>query len=323
MTSELVPLGVFIVIFSQSFILSLRFSKSSDREVVYERFVPKEFLKNLDKEDIADVKVGDNAELAMSILFSDIRNFTTLSEQMTPEQNFKFVNSYLNVMGPVIRSHHGFIDKFIGDAIMALFDKTADDAVRGAMGMLRKLVEYNEGRKRAGYVPIRIGIGINTGILRIGTIGERGRMEGTVISDAVNVASRIEGMTKTYGVSLLISDETYRSLEDPSKYCLRKIDRVKAKGKTEPVTIWEVFDCDPPDILNHKLSIATIFEDARSLYISKQFEEAHELFADCLMRNPRDKAAEVYRDRCKVYMKMGPDENMTGIFRRITYERGL
>ena len=322
-TSELVPLGVFIVIFSQSFILSLRFSKSSDREVVYERFVPKEFLKNLNKEDIADVKLGDNAELAMSILFSDIRNFTTLSEQMTPEQNFKFINSYLKVMGPVIRSCHGFIDKFIGDAIMALFDKSADDAVRGAMGMLRKLIEYNERRKRAGYVPIQIGIGINTGTLRIGTIGERGRMEGTVISDAVNVASRIQEMTKMYGVPLLISDETYHSLENPSKYRLRKIDRVKVKGKTEPVTVWEVFDCDPPDILNYKVDIGMIFEDARSLYQSRQFEEAHELFLDCLARNAQDKTAELYRDRCKLYMKMGADENWEGIVRRVTYERGL
>jgi class 3 adenylate cyclase len=322
-TSEFVPLGVFIVIFSQSFILSLRFSKSSDREVVYERFVPKEFLKNLNIEDIADVKLGDNAELSMSILFSDIRNFTTLSEEMTPEQSFKFINSYLNQMGPVIRRHNGFIDKFIGDAIMALFDKSADDAVRGAMGMLRKLVEYNEDRKRAGYVPIRIGIGINTGTLRLGTIGERDRIQGTVISDAVNVAFRIEGMTKMYGVSLLISDVTYRSLENPSKYRLRKIDRVKAKGKTEPVTIWEVFDCDPPDILNYKADIATIFEDARSLYQSRQFEEAHELFLDCLARNPRDKTAALYRERCQLYMKMGADENMEGIVRRVTYERGL
>lgn len=322
-TSELVPLGVFIVIFSQSFILSLRFSKASDREAVYERFVPKEFLRNLNIEDIADVKLGDNAQIAMSILFSDIRDFTTLSEQMTPEQNFKFINSYLNVMGPVIRRHHGFIDKYIGDAIMALFDKGADDAVRGAIGMLRKLVEYNEGRKRAGYVPIRIGIGINTGTLRIGTIGERDRMQGTVISDAVNVASRIEGMTKIYGVSLLISDDTYHSLEDTSKYHIRQIDRIKAKGKTESVTMWEVFDGDASDVLNYKLDTATIFEDARSLYHSRSFDEAHELFLDCLTRNPRDKTAEVYRDRCKLYMKMGADENMEGIVRRVTYERGL
>ena len=104
---------------------------------------------------------------------------------------------------------------------------------------------------------------------------------------------------------------------------MRKIDRIKAKGKTEPVTMWEVFDGDAPDVLNYKLSIATIFEDARSLYQSRQFKEAHELFLDCLARNPNDQTAQVYRDRCKLYMKMGTDENMEGIVRRVTYERGL
>ena len=321
-TGQFVPLGVFVFIFAQAVVLSLRFSKSSEREVVYERFVPKEFLKNLHKEDIVDVKLGDNAELEMSILFTDIRDFTTLSEAMTPEENFKFINSYLTVMGPVIRRHNGFIDKYIGDAIMALFDKSADDAVRGAIEVLRELNQYNKGRKRAGYAPIQIGIGINTGTLRIGTIGESGRMEGTVIGDAVNVAARIEETTKKYGVSLLISDHTFRSLKDPSKYHMREIDRVKVKGKTEPITIWEVFDGDPPDILKYKMDIATMFDEARYLYQSKRFDEALELFTDCLVRNPRDKTAELYIDRCKLYMEMGADEDGEGIVRRVAYTRG-
>ena len=318
---RLAHFGIFIFIFAQASILYLRFSKSSNRVVVYERFVPKHFLKNLDKEDIVDVKLGDNAQLTMSVLFSDIRNFTTLSEKMTPEENFKFINSYLGVMGPVIRRHKGFIDKYIGDAIMALFSNNADDAVEGAIGMLRKLVEYNAGRKRAGYVPIQIGIGINTGILRIGIVGEHGRIEGTAIGDTVNIASRIEELTKMYGVSLLISDQTYNRLENPKKYHIRKIDREKIRGKAEPVTVWEVFDADPPDVLKYKLDTAAMFEDARSLYQSKRFEEANEMFLDCLARNPRDKTAEVYRERCKLYMKMGVDENWEGIARHITYER--
>jgi hypothetical protein len=295
-TGRFVPFGVFIFLFAQWYIVSYRFSKSFGAEEqigAYSRFVPKEFLKKLDKEDIADVKLGDNAEMTMSILFSDIR----------------------------IRRHHGFIDKFIGDAIMALYDRSTDDAVRGAIGMLQKLVEYNEGRKQAGYVPIGIGIGINRGSLRIGTVGETGRMEGTVIGDAVNVASRIQGMTKTYGVSLLISDETFRSLRDPSKYYTRKIGRVKVKGKKEPVTLWEVFDCDPPDILNYKLDIATIFDEALSLYLSSQFEEAQDRFQDCLVRNPRDKTAQFYKERCQLYMKMGVDGSSEGIARVVTYER--
>jgi len=319
--NELVPLGLFIVIFSQSFAVSMRFSKPSNREIIYERFVPKKFLISLGIEDIADVKLGDNTEKKMSILFSDIRDFTTLSERMTPEENFRFINSYLNVVGPVIRRHDGFIDKYIGDAIMALFVKTANDAVDGAIDMLKTLSEYNEGRKRAGYAPVTIGIGINTGILRIGTIGEVDRMEGTVISDAVNVSSRIESMTKVYGVQLLISDDTYRLLKKRSKYHIRKIDRVKVKGKTKPVTLWEVFNGDPPDLLNYKLDVAGMFEHARSLYQSRKFEEANEMFLDLLARNKDDKAAGIYRERCKLYLKMGVDDNMDGVVRNITYER--
>jgi adenylate cyclase len=305
-TGRLVPYGGFIFILAQSLILGLRFQKSFDRVDAYERFVPKEFLRNLGKDAIDDVKLGDNVEKEMTVLFSDTRNFTPLAENMTPKETFKFINSYLNVMGPVIRNNHGFIDKFIGDAIMALFD-SADDAVRGSIDMLQSLAEYNKGRERANYPPVGIGIGINTGILRMGTVGERDRMEVTVISDAVNIASRIEGMTKMYGTPLLISDATYHALEDPTKYHIRKIDRVKAKGKTEPVTLWEVFDLDPPELMDYKLKIAAIFEEAISLYHSRQFEEAYELFLDCLTRNPQDKTAEYYAERCKLYMKIGDD----------------
>jgi hypothetical protein len=146
-------------------------------------------------------------------------------------------------------------------------------------------------------------------------------MEATVVSDAVNTASRIEEMTKIYGASLLISDETFRSLKDHRKYHLRKIDRVNVKGKTQSTTIWEVFDCDPLELLSHKVDTGAIFEEAISLYQSKQYEDAFDLFSDCLAKNPKDKAAEVYRDRCKLYMKVGADENMQGIVRRVIYER--
>ncbi len=129
-TGCFVPYGGFIFILAQSLILGLRFQKSFVRIDTYERFVPREFLTNLGKDAIDDVKLGDNVEKEMTVLFSDTRNFTPLAENMTPEETFRFINSYLNVMGPVIRNNHGFIDKFIGDAIMALFD-SADDAVRG------------------------------------------------------------------------------------------------------------------------------------------------------------------------------------------------
>jgi len=178
------------------------------------------------------VQLGDQVQQEMSILFYDIRDFTTLSETMTPEQNFKFINSYLSRLEPVILENHGFIDKYIGDAIMALFSGNADDAVNAGVGMLQSIVKYNQHRANSGYPPVKIGIGINTGSLMLGTIGGHSRMDSTVISDAVNLASRLENLTKTYGVSLLISYHTFASLSDPMQYKMRLIGRVKVKGKS-------------------------------------------------------------------------------------------
>ncbi|MBF0389451.1 MAG: PAS domain S-box protein [Desulfamplus sp.] len=207
----------------------------------YERFVPHEFLQILGKKSIEEVQLNDRIEKEMSILFSDIRQFCTFSEAMTTEDNFRFINSYLSHMGPIVKQHNGFIDKFIGDSIMALFGGDADDALSAAVMMLKTLKDYNEGRNRAGYIPVQIGIGINTGRLMLGTLGESHRMEGTVIGDAVNVASRLEKLTKHYNLPLLISEYTLKALKDRSRYKIRFVDNVLVKGKSRPIAIYEVF----------------------------------------------------------------------------------
>jgi class 3 adenylate cyclase len=148
-------------------------------------------------------------------------------------------------MGPAIRSHNGFIDKYIGDGIMALFEH-ADDALRAGLAILSELDAFNTDRRAAGRAPIAVGIGINSGSLMLGTIGEKDRMDGTVISDAVNLASRVESLTKDYRTPLLISEHTWRQLDDPKAYDIRPIDVVVVKGKTEAVTIFEVYQRDPP-----------------------------------------------------------------------------
>ncbi|MBS0219281.1 MAG: adenylate/guanylate cyclase domain-containing protein [Proteobacteria bacterium] len=205
------------------------------------RFVPHAFLDLIGKPSIVDVELGDNAHKDMTVLFADIRNFTTLSETMTPGENFNFINDYLKEMGPVIRDHNGFIDKYIGDAIMALFED-ADDALKASLAMVDTLERFNQSRRTKGIPPIAIGIGINTGALMLGTIGEQHRMDGTVISDAVNLASRIEQLTKSYQVSVLISQFTYDRLADPHAYAIRPIDIVTVKGKSNAVTIFELFE---------------------------------------------------------------------------------
>jgi len=265
----------------------------------YERFVPNQFLQLLENESIIDVKLGDRVQLEMSILFSDIRDFTTLSEGMTPEDNFKFINAYLSRMESAILDNNGFIDKYIGDAIMALFSGDADNAVKGGIGMLEQLKIYNQKRINSGYVPIKIGIGINTGSIILGTVGGRNRMDSTVISDAVNLASRVESLTKNYEVALLITQQTYQRLVNPNDYAIRMIDTVKVKGKSEFVTVYEVFDADSPEVKEGKLETLGIFNEALSLYEEKKLTEAGRLFGECLSCNSGDKVAEIYLERCQ------------------------
>ncbi|WP_231516812.1 adenylate/guanylate cyclase domain-containing protein [Planktothrix paucivesiculata] len=261
------------------------------------RFVPNQFLSFLGYESLVDVKSGDAVQKQMSILFSDIRSFTQMSERMTPEDNFKFINAYLSRMEPAITENRGFIDKYIGDAIMALFGGSADDAVKAGISMLQRLAEYNLTRQRPDRPPITIGIGINTGDLMLGIVGGQHRMDSTVISDAVNLGSRLEELSKRYGIPLLISEHTFLCLEDPNIYSFRVIDRVRVKGKSEMVSVFEVFDADPPLIYQKKLETKTLFEQALTLYHLKAFPESAECFEACLQENPSDQVAQIYLQR--------------------------
>ena len=270
----------------------------------YQRFVPKQLLTNLKKDSILDVKLGDQIQKEMSILFSDIRSFTTLSESMTPEENFKFVNSYLKHMGPLVRENNGYIDKFIGDAIMALFDRSPEDAVKTAVIMLETLSEYNAGRKRAGYKPIRIGVGVNTGTMILGTVGESDRMEGSVISDAVNLAARLEGLTKLYRTPLLISETTMQHLQK-DYFTTRLIDRVSVKGKNDPILVYEVLDAESENNKEKKLSQLNTFNQAFDLYQNQSFEKALIKFTECFESFEEDKVSKLYIDRCNNLISNG------------------
>ena len=163
---------------------------------------------------------------------------------MTPQDNFDFINNYFGQIEPIILQYQGIIDKYIGDAVMALFPCSVDDAVDAAIAILKMLNEYNKILQRADLPTLRIGIGIHTGPLMLGTIGGQNRMDTTVISDAVNIAARIENLTKTYHTSLLISEASYLELSDKTKYLIRKLNQVKVKGKSQYVKIFEIFSAD-------------------------------------------------------------------------------
>ena len=205
----------------------------------YARFVPNECLYLLGKKHITEIEMGHNLEMNMTILFADIRSFTSISENMSPQENFDFINNYLKVMGPIIRNNNGIIDKYIGDAIMALFSNP-NDAINAGIAMLNILIEFNKTETKK----IKIGIGINTGRLMFGVIGEEHRLQCTVISDAVNLASRLEDATKTYGSPLIISQNTLDVLDNPSQYTKRFLDIIKVKGRSKAIKIYEISNAD-------------------------------------------------------------------------------
>ena len=264
----------------------------------YGRFVPRQFLHLLGIDDIRRVELGHQVERKMTVLFADIRDFTSLSESMSPQENFNFLNSYLVQMEPVIAAHGGFIDKYIGDAIMALFPESPDAALRCALAMLARLEDYNDGRRRAGYRPIKIGIGINTGIVILGTIGGAARMDGTVIGDAVNLAARLERLTKDYHVSILVSEYTLYCLDQPELWSIRFLDRTQVRGKQGSQSVYEVFNADPGPLREAKIEGIKAFEQALAFFHLDDIPAARERLVGYLRTAPDDTAAQVYVERC-------------------------
>lgn len=203
-----------------------------------QRFVPQQFLQMLGKHTITEVMLGDQIQKEMTVLFVDIKAFTALSEQLSPKANFDFMNAYLKHMEPVIRKHQGFIDKFIGDSIMALFDEKPEHALDAALEMQDCLAVFNQEIVQQGMKPIATGTGIHTGSLMLGMVGGEGRMEGTVISDAVNLASRIEGLSRDFDEKIIFSETTLNKLQNPDQYSFKYLDEVKVKGRINAVKIY-------------------------------------------------------------------------------------
>ena len=279
----------------------------------YYRFVPKQFLEFLGAQSVLDVKLGDQVQKEMSVLFTDIREFTSLSEVMTPKETFDFLNDYLSRMEPVISRNQGFIDKYIGDSIMALFTGNVENAIDAAIEMRAALADFNLQRKLDNKLPVNSGIGIHTGNLMLGIVGGHGRMDSTVVSDAVNLASRVEGLTKIYGTSLIISQDTLIKLQDPGRYNYRFLDVVKVKGKKEAVYIFEVLDGEPEEVKRLKIETKPEFGRALQLYKNKEFDEASAIFKRVYQLNPDDRGAELYIARCKNILEFGIPEAWDGV----------
>ncbi len=267
----------------------------------YYRFVPREFLNYLERESIVDVKLGDQVQREMTVLFSDIRSFTTLSEGMTPKDNFNFLNGYLGNVSPIIRQYNGFVDKYIGDAVMALFPGRVDDAIDSAVAMHRQLREYNLSLKGEGMKAIKIGVGLHSGNLMLGTVGEEKRMESTVISDAVNLASRLEGLTKKFGSAIIVSEKIKLDARKPFRF--RYLGKVRVKGKLLSVKVYEVLDAEPDELQELKMKTLQQFEAGVDLFQHGEYARARAVFAEIEEINPVDRAVRAYIDHCDRFIK--------------------
>ncbi|GGA23806.1 ATP-binding protein [Okeania sp. KiyG1] len=279
----------------------------------YSRFVPYEFLKFLKKDSIIDVELGNHVSKKMAVMFSDIRSFTALSETMTPQENFNFVNSYLGRVSPKIRDNSGFIVKYLGDGMMAVFPNGADDGVKAGIAKIKEVAEYNIIRKNQGYKPISIGIGIHFGQMMVGIVGEEARMQGDAFSDSVNLASRLEGLTKIYGVSIIISEAVFDNLVDANQYQIRFLDLVQVKGRNHPIKIYEVMDGETEYLLNLKRKVQLNFSQGVLHYQQQEFTMAKEYFQKVLTVNPNDKVAEIYLERVNNFLSEGIPTNWQGV----------
>jgi len=255
----------------------------------------------------------------VTILFSDIRSFTTLTEELGAQGTVNLLNEYFTIMVDCIMKEGGMLDKFIGDAIMAGFgvplahDDDEDRAIRAAISMIRELQSWNNIRKEEGKLPIDMGIGLNTDIVISGNIGSPKRMDYTLIGDGVNLASRLESACKEYFTKIHISKYTYKKLR--GTYRIREVDRIIVKGKTEPIDSFEVLDYHTEESFPNVMGVLNHYSEGIKLYRTGKWGEAIESFYEALKLNPEDRLTAKYIDRCNQLKENPPEGEWDGVWK--------
>ncbi len=279
----------------------------------FEYFVPPKYLKRILKDGIENIHLGQGERCELTILFLDIRDFTTLSENMTSDDIAKFLNNYFEQMNTIISGNNGAIDKFIGDGFMAIFDSDDPcDAINSAVQIKEHLIEYNKIRVKYNRTPLRIGIGISTGDVTIGTIGSKDRMDTTSVGNAVSTAKRIETLTKTYRLTILVSYSTVYKIHDNKDLLIREIDSIRIKGRKAPEVIYEVYNVDNEEIVRKKQESYADLLQGISYYKARLWDEAISALKRCFEIFPKDTVVLNYIRRCKFYKKNPPDNDWDG-----------
>ncbi|MDX2283948.1 MAG: ATP-binding protein [Bacteroidia bacterium] len=277
------------------------------------RFVPNEFIRALGRSSITEVRLGDNIEREVTVFFCDIRDYTSLSESMPPEDNFRFVNAYARRIGPLIKRNHGFVSQYLGDGMLALFQQQPSDALRAAMQMQAEIRTYNTYRLSRGRKPIRLGTGLHTGPLIMGIIGDEHRSDAAIIANTVNTASRLEGLTKFYQANILLSEGSYVLLDPDLQAICRFLGKVRVKGKEAPMGIYECFGGDAPDLMQHKLESAAIFSQAMTHFIHGDMAAAMQHFQEIIRQSPEDLTARHFFNQSLHYVSHGVPEGWAGV----------
>jgi adenylate cyclase len=254
---------------------------------VFERFVPPAYLRRIATDGLGSIRLGEADQQWVSILCCDIRGFTSLSERLNPSQLVAFINQILERITSVVNRRRGVIDKFLGDAVLCIFEEpdSADRAVACGLDMLTTVRSFNADKNLTTDQTVKIGIGIHTGQVILGTIGSSERMDSTVLGLTVNLAKRLEEVTKLLGAKMLISDEVANRLPIGNTYRLRKLGEALVKGYSAPVAITEVYNHDPPELRDLKDRIEPIMSEGINLFKAgridialSKLQEAHSLF---------------------------------------------
>jgi adenylate cyclase len=271
----------------------------------FRKFVPKQFVDHLAKHGSDSLELGKADEDELAILFSDIRGFTGLSEQMSPQELMNFLNSYFLRMNDPIHQNNGFIDKFIGDAVMALFDSPkgtnvdkAQDAIRAALDLRYAINLYNQHRANCDYPPINIGIGVHFGPVIIGTVGSNDRMDTTVIGDSVNVAFRLEALAPIYNTDIVVSEQTLTQANAKELFQYRLLDWVRVKGRQTPIEIYEIIDHQEELLKMQKLANADLIKQGLDYRKQQDWQQAENSFQQALELYPQDPLAQHHLVQC-------------------------
>ncbi len=300
-----------------------RFQEKADEALrlnqTFQKFVPRQFVDHFAKHGTSTLELGHADEDEVAILFCDIRGFTSLSEQMTPQELMSFLNSYFLRMNDPIHQNRGFIDKFIGDAIMALFDHPggshkdkARDALSAAIDLRKALAIYNKHRRNSGYTAINVGVGIHFGPVILGTVGSDDRMDTTVIGDSVNIAYRLEALAPKYNADIVVSKQMLETIGADHPIKTRLLDWVRVKGRRSPIEIYEVLSHLPIEEQDARFSIQTQIAAGLACRIKQDWEGALGHFHRALERNPNDLLAVHHIKVCERYRLRELNEDWDG-----------